>query len=779
MKKILFLIALALVALRGSSAQVDEMKAMATAQQFATTLIGHGNHRAPAVGNSVYLVHTEKNRHDASKALFYIFNSEDSYFIVSGDDRAHDVLAYGDSPIDMNNLPDGMLYWLDCYKQDLEYLQAHPEIMPEKRSMRAPIRGAVTPSVEPLLTAMWDQSAPYYYQCPVSNEQYCLTGCAATSMSMICYYWKYPQEITTPIAAYTTGSLHMYLEALPPTTFDYDNMRDRYWGNNYSQAQANAVAKLMRYVGQAEHMDYTPSASGVSSWDIARAIKTLGFDSDATMVYKDDYTDDEWALMIQDELLMGRPLEYCGFSASSGHAFNVDGYDADRDMYHINWGWSGSANCYCVLNAFRGGGANYSHGQLTIIGLEPPATSPTIKVRSHRVIMSGIAEKQTRKSFTVKGSLLTNGVTVTLNDNSGAFHIDVNQISLGELVNGKRVNVTYRPEFSGKHIATVTLSSPGAEDVIITLTGTAILETYEPQLLEAVNESSHSFNVQWNDGTPAKNVSHYRLEMAPVPYSDSKLTQDFKTFTATSTMDISSKLDELTGTPGWTGNRVYTGDGYIRLGSSSNKGWLKTPAMDMRDNNGVVTVKVTAKNAGSSGESLMQISCGNADTTVVTSAETKQFCVILPCDASEDATIKIGSRINGQRVLVYDLEVLAGDDYTPIDFSKATYFDNITGNAYRVEQITPGSYALRLQATYVDGTVSPWSNRVDAHLNWPLGDVNRDGEVNIADTNTIIAVILGHINSHNTFVACDLNGDGEVNISDINALNIIVLKGGE
>ena len=123
MKKILFLIALALVALRGSSAQVDEMKAMATAQQFATTLIGHGNHRAPAVGNSVYLVHTEKNRHDASKALFYIFNSEDSYFIVSGDDRAHDVLAYGDSPIDMNNIPDGMLYWLDCYKQDLEYLQ--------------------------------------------------------------------------------------------------------------------------------------------------------------------------------------------------------------------------------------------------------------------------------------------------------------------------------------------------------------------------------------------------------------------------------------------------------------------------------------------------------------------------------------------------------------------------------------------------------------------------------------------------------------------------------
>ncbi len=778
MKRLLFLIALTLVALHGSSVQVDESTAMAKAQQFATSLVGQGSHRAPAKGNNIYLVHTEKYQHDASKALYYIFNSEDSYIIISGDDRAHEVLAYGDSPIDMNNIPEGMRYWLNCYRQDLEYLQAHPEVMPETHSLRAPACSAGATNVEPLLTAMWDQAAPYYYQCPVSNDQYCLTGCAATSLSMICYFWKYPQEITRSIGAYTTSSLHMYLDALPPTTIDYNNMRDHYWGN-YNQAQADAVAKLMRYVGQAEHMDYTPSASGVSAWDIDRAITTLGFDSDATMVYKDNYDDDEWALMIQDELMMGHPLEYCGFSASSGHAFNVDGYDAARDMYHINWGWSGSANGYCALNAFRGGGANYRHGQLMIIGLIPPVTVPTIKVRSRRVTMTGIAEKQTHKSFTVKGSLLTSGVTVTLNDNSGAFHLDVNHINLNELNNGKKVNVTYNPGFSGTHTATVTLSSAGADDVVITLYGTAVLETYEPRLIDANDESSHSFNVQWSDETPAKNVSHYRLEMAPVPYSESKLTEDFKTISVISSSDISSKLDELTSTPGWTGNKVYTGDGYLRIGSSSTKGWLQTPAIDMRDNNELVTVKFTAKNAGASGESLIRISCGDADTTVVAGAETKQFSVILPCRASENATIKIGNRINGHRILIYDMEVLAGDDCTPIDFSKASYFDNITGNSYRVNQITPGDYALRLQATYVDGTISPWSNRMDVHLNWPLGDVNRDGEVNIADVNTIIAVILGQITNHNTVIACDINRDGEVNITDINALNNIVLKGGE
>lgn len=776
MKKVLFLIALTLIALRGSSAQVDETTAMATAQQFATAISGSSLHRAPAQGNNIRLVHTARNQYDVSQAIYYIFNSDDSYIIIAGDDRAYEVLAYGDSPLDLNNIPDGMQYWLDCYREDIEYLQAHPDMEIETVGRRAPARASV--SVEPLLTAMWDQTAPYYNQCPVSNNQYCLTGCAATSLSMICYYWNYPTEITTPIASYTTGSLHMTLPALEPTTFDYEHMRDRYWGN-YTSTEANAVAKLMRYVGQAEHMDYTPSSSGVTSWDIARAIRTLGFDNDATMVFKDDYSDEEWAIMIQDELMSGRPLEYCGFGGTSGHAFNVDGYDADRDMYHINWGWSGSGNGYCALNAFRGGGTNYRHGQLTIIGLEPPATVPTIKVRSPRLDINGIAEKTATKSFIVKGSLLTSGVDITLNDNTGTFSIDATHINLNETHNGKRVNVTYHPTYSGVHTATLTLISDGAQDVVITLTGTAVLETYDPQLLEAFDVSTHSFSAQWTDGTPAKNVSHYRLQMSSVPFSETRLTQDFTSITATQNGDISSKLNELTSTPGWTGEKVYMGDGYIRLGGNTVKGWIQTPMMDMRDNNGLVTVKVTAKNTGASGESLLKISCGDADTTVVLGVDTKNYCVLLPCTPSDNAMVKLSNRVSGHRALIYDIAVLAGDDYTPIDFNRATNFDHISGNSYRIDNIVPGSYALRVQATYTDGTLSQWSNRMDVHVNWAKGDVNKDGEINIADTNTVIAVILGEIDNNSTIIACDMNGDGEVNINDLNALIEIVLRGGE
>ena len=53
-----------------------------------------------------------------------------------------------------------------------------------------------------------------------------------------------------------------------------------------------------------------------------------------------------------------------------------------------------------------------------------------------------------------------------------------------------------------------------------------------------------------------------------------------------------------------------------------------------------------------------------------------------------------------------------------------------------------------------------------------LGDVNGDGEVNIADVNAVINIILN--GSENP--SGDVNGDGEINIADINAIINIILN---
>ncbi len=49
-------------------------------------------------------------------------------------------------------------------------------------------------------------------------------------------------------------------------------------------------------------------------------------------------------------------------------------------------------------------------------------------------------------------------------------------------------------------------------------------------------------------------------------------------------------------------------------------------------------------------------------------------------------------------------------------------------------------------------------------------DVNADGEVNIADVNAVIGVIMSGAPHEASAGRADVNGDGEVNVADINAV---------
>ena len=736
---------------------------------YACDLSSGGRHRAPSQPFELQLIHCERNSVDASQAVYYIFNTPDSYIIVAGDDRAEAVLAYGDRPLDINDIPDGMSYWLDCYKQEIEYLQAHPALVVEQPApRRAPSRGAA--SVEPLLTALWAQSAPYNNQCPTSNGQRCVTGCGATSLSMILHYWRYPDGPSPALDSYCTSSLRITVNSLEPMTFDWDNMLDSY-RRNYSSEQANAAAWLIRYVGQAEHMDYTPSSSGVQDYDIMRAVRTFGFDSDARMVYKKNYSNEAWAAMIQEELEQGRPLEYCGYGGMSGHAFNVDGYDADRDKYHINWGWGGSANGYCALNAFGSSGGSYNRGQLMIIGMQPPVTVPTIQMTSHRASISTLTGQTAVATISVKGRNLTGDVTITLHDESGRFSLSKMSIPYNELANTTSFRVYYSSTEPGENTATVTLSSPGAKDETITITASAVLETYTPEMVEASNVQPTSFQVNWSDSTPANNVNCYNLELAKVFYSELSIQETFTSLSGhSSSTDCSSLLDEYTAHAGWSGKNIYIGDGYMRLGNNS-PGWLETPPLDMRDSQGLLTVKVKARSAGSDTNALLKLTCGDSDTTLVVGAEDQDYCVLLPCPTSDDVKVRLTSSVAKLRVILTDVAVFAGNDFNLIDESNTACHNGIDGRTFIVDDVTPGTYLVRVQAVYTDGTVSPWSDGLRVNVDGYPGDVNRDGAINIADINSVINVVLDNAaSSRRTIRACDINGDGSVNIADINLL---------
>lgn len=776
MKKILLFSIFALAMMKVMAAPVDVATAKSTAQQFLREQVANSLHRAPA-NSQLELVLTERSMANVGQALYYIFNTNDSYLIVSGDDRAREILAYGDSPIDVNNIPTNMKVWLEGYKGQLEYLLAHPGVIVEKTSRKAP--AANGNSVQPLLASLWDQGEPYNRHCPPHRGMLSVTGCAATSLAMVFHYWKYPTEPTPTVPGYTTASLHLALEQLPSITFDWDNMLNRYRGN-YSTEQAEAVAWLMRYIGQSERMDYNPNGSGTYGDNILETVKRFGYDQDARLVYKESwsgqtiYNDDEWAAIIQEELTSSRPIVMCAYTATmSGHAFNVDGYDAHNDTYHVNWGWSGQSNAYFALNAFNGGGSTFNVGQQLIIGIEPPATVPTIKASLSRLSPKAYVDSTATTTFNVRSALLTDDITLTLEDNSGYFELNTNEISLNTLAqyNQVPVRVKYKPKAVGSHTAKIILRSTGAQDKVINLQGTCVLETYDPVMLAASDVTMSSFTAHWQDATPAHNVVSYNLEIATVPFHELSLTESFDNneYSGTSSSDWSSKLDEITSTPGWTGSKVYRSYNNILLGNANSKGWIQTPVLDTYGNNDLITVAVRARSTGNQESTPLIISCGSSSTTIYISNEEKEHIVLLPCPSGNGSRVKLSS-VAGQRVMLCNVEVYAGDNYTPVDLSTATYLNGISSTSYEFKDMNCGYYGMRVQAVYTDGTTSPWSNRTRVMVEWKKGDVNHDGEINIADVNEVLNVVLKGINSPRAISINDVNNDGEINIADIDAI---------
>ncbi len=81
---------------------------------------------------------------------------------------------------------------------------------------------------------------------------------------------------------------------------------------------------------------------------------------------------------------------------------------------------------------------------------------------------------------------------------------------------------------------------------------------------------------------------------------------------------------------------------------------------------------------------------------------------------------------------------------------------------------------IRLHMPYIDEHVfHDWVDPVPPFIK---GDVNGDGEVNIADINALISIILGGEADDATMIRADVNEDGEVNIADINNLIDIILN---
>lgn len=222
-----------------------------------------------------------------------------------------------------------------------------------RRNSRHHVEAQMLPDrVEPLLTDVWDQYAPFNGMCPVdSTGERCAVGCVATAMTQVMHYWQWPRRGTGSYEYKdSTGCKQVLSADFASHTYDWGNMLDQYVEGKYTQAQADAVALLSLDCGIAVEMRYGAESSGARSIRQPMAmVNHFSYDCGAQMYFRDFYSLAEITLMLKQELAAGRPVLISGYNPNGGHAFVIDGYD-ERDWFHVCFGNpTGEANTWTYL----------------------------------------------------------------------------------------------------------------------------------------------------------------------------------------------------------------------------------------------------------------------------------------------------------------------------------------------------------------------------------------------------------------------------------------------
>lgn len=355
---------------------------------------------------------------DNGNACLYIFNIDDKgFYIVSADDRAKPILAYSDeSRFDADNIPEGMSYYLQTYKDAISYvikndLDIDAATAEEWKSLKTrgvlPNRGRK--SVEPLVDLLWDQEYPYNYYCPTDSYGpggRVYAGCVADAMAMVMKHWNYPdaaegEHSYTP-PGYPTQSVTFGEE------YQWENMPKQLTVYS-SMTEINAVATLMYHCGVSVDMQYGYDGSGTYSTEVPRAMKNyFKYNDRLELSFKTAYTKEDWENRLIDNFDQGFPAIYGGYSEQSGgHSFLCDGYDENR-FFHFNWGWSGWCNGYFSIDAVNPHTYNFSNEQSCVFDLIPAfmydamPSAPKIELSkenayAHKAIISVTSPEKTEK----------------------------------------------------------------------------------------------------------------------------------------------------------------------------------------------------------------------------------------------------------------------------------------------------------------------------------------------------------------------------------------------
>lgn len=326
------------------------------------------------------LVRCAKTIGDPQSPSLYFFNAENGFVVVSGDKNAPPVLSFSDQQLysDADVVPPFEM-WINHYASQIEQIRRQGIVQKQfSDQWEAALSGSPVfrsgDEVDPLMLSRWDQGEYYNYYCPKDNSGdhgHVVTGCVATAMAQLIYYYRFP-ETGTGSYSYTDENYGVQSADYGNTTYDYNAMCD------VPTAINTEISKLIYHCGVGVDMHYGPNGSGMTNHSAARVLRTFFKFSPETEYLFRDSTDLNWDSVIVSHLNRKIPMYYAGWSVPdiNGHGFICDGYKTvDSNYYfHFNFGWSGYMDNYYYTNSLIVGSSNFNLAQELIINAYPDTT---------------------------------------------------------------------------------------------------------------------------------------------------------------------------------------------------------------------------------------------------------------------------------------------------------------------------------------------------------------------------------------------------------------------
>ncbi len=474
---------------------------------------------------------------------FSIYGYEEGGMVViSRDNSFPAVLGYSDSRYQKSNMPSGFNWWMQAVSFALE------------NSVDAGLdRNKVSFSpVDRMILAQWGQNDPYNYYSPEENGKKCPSGCVATAMSQIMYYYKYPAS-GKGTGYYTVGSSATHHTVSISTAYDWENMYPKYTYDLLTDANREAVGKLLHEAAASCNMNFSAAGSGTQSiYAASGLVDNFSYDASTLRFYtRDYYNKEEWMQMIYDELAQNHPIYYAGADAShGGHAFIFDGVDANG-LVHVNWGWDGTADGYFAIDLLNPNGilgGNYTYGfnlsQDMIIGIRPQETPEDCIVPSQFYM---------ENEFTVM-SIMDRSITVSWK--------------------GYLYNACYRP-FNGKLFIQLQNVDDASEVHTYTLNdnseGGSMLPYYSANGLIDASKFYFEPNLKANATyrlaiySQGKNETEPQQVRTPAGLQTMLITLN----EAGKVVDITTGIESVTVAPSVSDNRIYNLNG-VSVGTDTN-----------------------------------------------------------------------------------------------------------------------------------------------------------------------------------------------------------------